>query len=169
MQPPTQATRLSTWDAQHYLFLATEGYHAGQRSITFFPLFPWLIRLTAALPGIGPLAAALLVANALSIAAILLLHRFLEQRHPGAGADSVLLLLAFPGALFFHFPYTESLFLFLAVAVARRGGAGTLAARGRSRVPDLAHSTQRCPDRPGALVRGGRRVAAGAPDLGGDR
>ena len=28
----------------------------------------------------------------------------------------MLLLLAFPGALFFHFPYTESLFLFLAVA-----------------------------------------------------
>ena len=117
-QPPTQATRLATWDAQHYLFLATEGYQAGQRSITFFPLFPWLIRPTAALPGIGPLAAALLVANALSVAAVVLLHQLVEQRHPGTAADSLLLLLAFPGALFFHFPYTESLFLFLAVAVA---------------------------------------------------
>ncbi|HEX2464584.1 MAG TPA: mannosyltransferase family protein, partial [Thermoanaerobaculia bacterium] len=117
-QAPTQATRLATWDAQHYLFLATEGYHAGQRSITFFPLFPWLIRLTAALPGIGPLGAALLIANALSVAAVLLLHQLIEHRHPGTAADSLLLLLAFPGALFFHFPYTESLFLFLAVAVA---------------------------------------------------
>ena len=117
-QQPTQATRLSTWDAQHYLFLATEGYHAGQRSITFFPLFPWLIRLTAALPGIGPLAAALLIANALSVAAVVLLHQLIEHRHPGTADDSLLLLLAFPGALFFHFPYTESLFLFLAVAVA---------------------------------------------------
>src|SRR5262245_12428992 len=60
-QPPTGATRFATWDAQHYLFLATEGYHAGQRSITFFPLFPWLIRATAALPGVGPLGAALLL------------------------------------------------------------------------------------------------------------
>ena len=35
-QPPTQATRLSTWDAQHYLFLATEGYHpASARSRSF--------------------------------------------------------------------------------------------------------------------------------------
>jgi hypothetical protein len=117
-QAPTQATRLATWDAQHYLFLATEGYHAGQRSITFFPLFPWLIRLTAALPGIGPLGAALLIANALSVTAVLLLHQLIEHRHPGTAADSLLLLLAFPGALFFHFPYTESLFLFLAVAVA---------------------------------------------------
>ncbi len=116
-QPPTQATRVSTWDAQHYLFLATEGYQPGQRSIAFFPLFPWLIRLGAALPVLGTLASALLVANALSIAAVVLLHRFLERRHPGTEADSVLLLLAFPGALFFHFPYTESLFLFLAVAV----------------------------------------------------
>ena len=70
------------------------------------------------LPGIGPLAAALLIANALSVAAVVLLHQLVEQRHPGAAADSLLLLLAFPGALFFHFPYTESLFLFLAVAVA---------------------------------------------------
>jgi hypothetical protein len=115
-QPPTGATRFATWDGQHYLFLATEGYHAGQRSITFFPLFPWLIRATAALPGVGPLSAALLLANLLSIVACLLLWRLFELRHPGSGADTLLLLLAFPGALFFYFPYTESLFLFLAAA-----------------------------------------------------
>ena len=115
-QPPTGATRFATWDAQHYLFLATEGYHAGQRSITFCPLYPWLIRAAAALPGVGPLGAALLISNLLSIAAFVLLWRLFEQRHPGAGADSLLLLLAFPGAVFFHFPYTESLFLFLAAA-----------------------------------------------------
>ena len=162
-----QATRLATWDAQHYLFLATEGYQAGQRSITFFPLFPWLIRLTAALPGIGPLAAALLVANALSVAAIVLLHKLIEQRHPGIAADSVLLLLAFPGALFFHFPYTESLFLFLAVA----GGPGRAvakerrAARGHRRVPAPAHSTQRRPDRRAAPVCGGHALASRAQAL----
>ena len=125
-QPPTLATRLETWDAQHYLYLATEGYGPGRWSIAFFPLYPWLIRAVAALPGIAPLAAALLVANALSLAAFLMLLRFLEERHPGAGQGALLLLLAFPGALFFHLPYTESLFLFLAVAVAAATASGRM-------------------------------------------
>lgn len=117
-EPPSNATRLATWDAQHYLFLATEGYGPGRPPIAFFPLYPWLIRGAAAiLPGVGPLVAALLLANLLSIAAGVLLYRLLDHRHAGAGGDTLLLLLAFPGALFFHFPYTESLFLFLAVAV----------------------------------------------------
>jgi hypothetical protein len=115
--PPTLATRFATWDAQHYLFLATEGYGPGRPSIAFFPLYPWLIRAVAALPGIGPLGAALLIANLLSLAACLMLYRLLERSHPGSAADALVLTLAFPGALFFHFPYTESLFLFLAVAV----------------------------------------------------
>jgi hypothetical protein len=58
----------------------------------------------------------LLVANVLSLAAFLLLLRFIDRTRGGLGGDTVLLLLAFPGALFFQFPYTESLFLFLAVA-----------------------------------------------------
>ena len=53
--PPTRATPFATWDAQHYLYLATEGYGPGRPSIAFFPLFPWLIRALAVLPGIGPL------------------------------------------------------------------------------------------------------------------
>src|SRR5262245_14946056 len=73
-RPPDQSDTLATWDAQHYRFLATQGYHAGQQSIAFFPLYPWLVRAVAALPGIGPLTAALLVANALSLAALLLLY-----------------------------------------------------------------------------------------------
>ena len=114
--PPTAATAFATWDAQHYLFLATEGYGPGRQSIAFFPLFPWLIRAAATLPGLGPLTGALLLANGLSLAAFLLLFRFVSRADPDAGVHTLLLLLAFPGALFFHFPYTESLFLFLAVA-----------------------------------------------------
>jgi len=113
---PTRATPFATWDAQHYLYLAGEGYAPGRPSIAFFPLFPWLIRALAVLPGIGPLTAALLIANGLALAAVLLLVRFVDRAHPGAGVETALLLLAFPGALFFHFPYTESLFLFLSVA-----------------------------------------------------
>jgi len=116
-EPPTAATRFATWDAQHYLFLAGEGYGPDRRSIAFFPLYPWLIQATAAaLPGVGPLGAALLIANACSLAGCLLLYRLVDQRHPGAAGETLLLLLAFPGAFFFQFPYTEGLFLLLGVA-----------------------------------------------------
>ena len=115
--PPTRATLFATWDSQHYFFLASEGYGPGRRSITFFPLFPWLIRAGEALPGIGPVGAGLLISNVLSLAGCLLLYRFLQQRHPRDADGTLLLLLAFPGALFFQFPYTESVFLFLAVVV----------------------------------------------------
>ena len=119
--PPDEAphalTTLKTWDAQHYLYLATEGYKPGRMPIAFFPLYPWLIRALATLPGVGSQAAALLLANGLSIAAVLLLFDLLRRRHPGTEEWTTVFLLAFPGALFFHFPYTESLFLFLAVAV----------------------------------------------------
>src|SRR6185503_18116031 len=66
--PPTLATTLASWDAQHYLFLADQGYSAGRRSIAFFPLFPWLIRAVAWLPGVDPAMVALVIANVLSIA-----------------------------------------------------------------------------------------------------
>src|SRR5438105_2930989 len=43
------ARAFSTWDAQHYLYLSESGYHAGQMSNAFFPLFPLLIHLATPL------------------------------------------------------------------------------------------------------------------------
>src|SRR5208282_5589247 len=40
---PNFWTHFKTWDAQHYLFLAENGYAAGQSSNVFPPLFPFLI------------------------------------------------------------------------------------------------------------------------------
>ena len=108
---------LETWDAQHYLYLSEEGYGRRRMPIAFFPLFPWLIRAGAVMPGVSPLAAALVLTNVCSLAAIVLLFTLLRRRHPGTEWASLLLLLSFPGALFFQFPFTESLFLLLSVLV----------------------------------------------------
>ena len=40
----------NNWDAMHYLRLAQQGYVAAgdsRVSLVFFPLYPWLVRLTA--------------------------------------------------------------------------------------------------------------------------
>jgi len=110
------ASYFQTWDAQHYLFLSRFGYLPGAESNRFFPLWPWLIRAGAYLVR-DHLIAALLLANALSLAGLLLFHAWCARKRGEAAADaSLLLLLAYPGALFFGFPYSESLFFFLAAA-----------------------------------------------------
>lgn len=113
-EAPTPLSRFSTWDGEHYLHLAANGYTPGHESNRFYPLWPLLIRAATPLCGGSGLAAALVLAALLAAAACVLLHHFVAQRRSEAVADdTLLLLLAFPGALFFAFPYSESLFLFL--------------------------------------------------------
>jgi hypothetical protein len=106
---PTLGSRFSTWDCAHYLRLSQGGYEAGSSSCAFYPLWPALIRQTGLLAGGQPLLASLLVANGLSVLAFWLFYG-LVKRHWGEaiGRDALILLLVFPGALFFSFPYTES-------------------------------------------------------------
>jgi hypothetical protein len=142
------------WDALHFLTIAYDGYSEssevgtpeGYRS-AFFPLYPGVVYL---LSGFGTsLAATLIVAYAVSLAcffgALLLLHRLttieLGERY---AAPTLLLLSFFPTALFFGIPYSESMFLLLAVAafLAARTGhwavAGVvLALASATRVPGL--------------------------------
>jgi hypothetical protein len=55
-----------------------------------------------------------LLANLLSLSAIVLFHRFVWEQHGLQIANRAgLLLLLFPGSVFFFFPYFESLFLLL--------------------------------------------------------
>lgn len=107
------ARAFSTWDAQHYLYLSENGYHGGQMSNAFFPLFPLLIHLGTYVFQ-NSLVAALVIANLASIAGFYLLFKFVEERYGRATArDTILLYLVFPTALFFTVPYSESLFLLL--------------------------------------------------------
>lgn len=110
------ASYFQTWDAQHYLFLSRFGYLPGAESNRFFPLWPWLIRAGAFVLR-DHLIAALVLANSLSLAGLLMFHAWCARRRGQDAADAaLLLLLAYPGALFFGFPYSESLFFFLTAA-----------------------------------------------------
>ncbi|MGZ4149419.1 MAG: mannosyltransferase family protein [Actinomycetota bacterium] len=139
-------------DALWFLRIATAGYRPQDGSAAFFPLYPLAVRILDAVPGIGPLGAALLVANAACFGALLVLHA-LTRLELGAEAArrTVLFQALFPTAFFLMAPYTEPLFLLLSIAAfwcARRGrwgwaavmGAGAAATRsiGLLLIPALA-------------------------------
>jgi len=114
--PPNGTSQLATWDGAHYLHLAAESYRHGDPSCAFYPLWPLLIRTTAPLLGGSLLITGLLLANVFSAAGLWLFHRLVAERHGEKAAHtSLVLMLAFPGALFLSFIYTESLFFFLAM------------------------------------------------------
>lgn len=114
--PPTLATHFATWDGAHYLFLSEEGYQRGSASCAFYPLWPYLIRAGSWLTFGNHFIAGILLANVLSLAAVLVFHYFVERHHGRSTANgSAALLLVYPGAIFFSFIYTESLFLLLVV------------------------------------------------------
>jgi hypothetical protein len=110
---------LARWDAAWYLRIADSGYAGSDVRAAFFPLYPMLVRGLASPLGASP-AALLLASYAVALAAFLgalaLLHRLvsLELGRPLA-RPALLLLAVFPAAVFFGAPYSESLFLLLAV------------------------------------------------------
>ena len=129
---------LARWDSVWYLRVAESGYGESAPRAAFFPLYPLLIRAVATPLG-GSNAALLIAAYLVSIAAFLgalvLLHRLTELELGRRLARPALLLLAlFPAAVYFGAPYSESVFLLLAVGAfyaARTGHwawAGTCAA-----------------------------------------
>src|ERR671918_1124925 len=110
---------LARWDAAWYLRIAESGYGGGDGRAAFFPLYPLLVRAVASPFGASPealLVAAYAVALAAFLGALVLLHRLvsLELGRPLA-KPALLLLAVFPAAVFFGAPYSESLFLLLAV------------------------------------------------------
>jgi hypothetical protein len=111
---------LARWDAAWYLRIADSGYAGSDVRAAFFPLYPLLVRAVAT-PFTASPAALLAASYAVSLAAFLgaltLLHRLvsLELGRPLA-RPALLLLAVFPAAVFFGAPYSESLFLLLAVA-----------------------------------------------------
>jgi len=116
---------LAKWDAQHYLGIAFDGYvqshpglPLGGEQAAFFPLYPGVVHILSgfgASPGLV-LIMAYLVSLSCFFAALVLLHRLTVIEIGERYARPALLLLAFfPTALFFGIPYSESMFLLLAV------------------------------------------------------
>jgi hypothetical protein len=112
---------LARWDSVWYLRIADSGYEGDSSRAAFFPLYPLLVRgLGMALGGShgALLVAAYLISLAAFLGALALLHRLTELELGRRLARPTLLLLAvFPAAVYFGAPYSESLFLLLAVGV----------------------------------------------------
>jgi hypothetical protein len=135
-------TAWERFDALWFLRVASGGYVDGDGSAAFFPLYPLIIRPVSFLLGGHPLAAALLVSHGAFLGALVIFYLLTESEYDEATARRAVLYLAlFPTAFFFFAPYSESLFLLLAVsslAAARRGrwavagAAGALASATRS-------------------------------------
>ena len=102
-------------DALWYQRIASGGYRAGDPSAAFFPLFPMAARVLGWL-GIGAVPAALLIAQASFFGALVVLHALTRRELGEANARRAVRYLAlFPTAFFFLSPFTESLFLLLAL------------------------------------------------------
>lgn len=135
-------TAWERFDALWYLRIAAHGYANHDGSAAFFPLYPLLVRAVSFALGNHPYAASLVVSNLAFLAGLAVLYAFTrEEESEGVARRAVLYAAVFPTALFFVAPYSESLFLLLALVTlwaARRGRwaaaglAGALAALTRN-------------------------------------
>ncbi len=141
---PDALSVFTAYDSAHYLLIAKEGYSASQYSAAFYPLWPALIRAGVWLFGDSSSSKAyvissLLLANALSFLGLVLFYRVvvdwrrrevsqsfadaLPGKDNGSAQNiavaSLLLLAFYPGAIFFQFPYSESLFFCLLMGFMR--------------------------------------------------
>jgi hypothetical protein len=120
---PRELTNMfARWDTFFYWSIATRGYDWNPgvftyQNVVFFPLYPLLMRWGGAVIGGHPIVAGLIVSLCAFAGAMALLYRLalLEVGEEYAWRV-VLLLSAFPYAVFFSAVYTESLFLLLTVA-----------------------------------------------------
>ena len=118
------------WDSKWYLSIVEQGYSAPLNlsetisNIAFFPLYPYLVKMfTWIIPNAWVsrslnLFVGLLVSNGAFLAGGWLLYRLTEHLFDERTAHRALqLIFVFPTSFVFSAFYTESLFLFLAVAV----------------------------------------------------
>lgn len=109
---------LSTWDGAHYMSIAEQGYIPGSPSCAFWPLWPFLMRMGSYLLGGNwsgsCVVSGMILSNVFSYFGFIWMHKLVEMHFGRRLANRTLLLvLFFPGSLFYQFLYTESLFLFL--------------------------------------------------------
>jgi hypothetical protein len=104
------------WDACWYSKIATFGYELGENSPNFWPLFPLAIGSVARAIG-GPLALGGLVVSGIAyVAAMTGLYRLVARDlDPRTARRTMLFLSIFPSAFFLFAPFTEAMFLALAV------------------------------------------------------
>ena len=114
--------RLLQWDSEWYFKIATEGYRYNgdptiQQTIVFYPLYPTLARGLAAIGGLTPADALLLVSNAAGLLAIVALFKLVREEFGDQLALTTTALLSFfPTSVLLSAGYTEPLELLLVVS-----------------------------------------------------
>lgn len=111
------------WDSFWYLDIAQNGYSLkenqwGLYNVVFFPLYPFLIKLVSFLTAGNLILAGWILSSVFLLLALFYFFKLIKEFHPGLNPYlPLILLLIFPTAFFFNAIYTESLFLFLSLAV----------------------------------------------------
>ncbi len=107
------------WDGPQYLLIAQHGYAptGDQRlALAFFPLYPWLIRLTGVVVRDAVLSAFLISTIASVAAGVALARLFAIDNSRHLARRAAWFLFIFPTSYFIHIDYSESLFLALVLA-----------------------------------------------------
>ncbi len=113
---PTFMTHFATWGAAHYLYLSTIGYEESHPSCAFYPLWPLLLRWFCRLTHFDVVWMGLILTNVASTIAFVIFYQIITMRYgERIGVFSLLLILLYPGALFYNFIYSESLFFLLSM------------------------------------------------------
>ena len=111
------ADRWGHWDVVHLVGVARDGYvgdPTGVPNEAFLPGVPLLMRLGSTL-GVSEVATGVLVSAVASLVAAVALGRLAERAVPGSARWAVLVWLVAPTSIFLAAPYTEALFLALAL------------------------------------------------------
>ncbi len=105
------------WDALWYIRIARFGYFQ-TKALAFFPTYPLLIRAVHIVTRMPFDVSALVVANVMTIAFLVVFRALLAEYFPQAVRSRTLwAVLAFPTAFFLSAAYTEATFLFFSVTV----------------------------------------------------
>jgi Gpi18-like mannosyltransferase len=118
---PSWYHQLLQWDSEWYFKIATEGYRYNgdptvQQNIVFYPLYPMLARGLAAISGLTPADALLLISNVAGLSAIVALFKLVREEFGDPLALATIALLSFfPASVLLSAGYTEPLELLLIV------------------------------------------------------
>jgi hypothetical protein len=104
------------WDTDWYLKIAAFGYDPTDGTVSYLPLYPWLVGRLGSLTG-NFLLSALLISNLAALAVFILFYEvaLVEGLTSEQAGFAVLSLALFPSAFFFFAAYTDALFLSLAL------------------------------------------------------
>ena len=111
------------WDAYWFLDIAQNGYYLrGERdlaNVVYFPLYPLLMLAVKPLAGGNLVLAGWIVSSVFLALSVLVLTRLTQEFHPDIDDPllPVAFLLVYPTAFYLNAVYSESLFLFLSLAM----------------------------------------------------